>query len=53
MKTISRPLWTQFAVTKFFEFKGRLDAGTYYLKVTGRVGTETGRYTVRAIVDGA
>ena len=38
---------------KFFEFKGRLDAGTYYLKVTGRVGTETGRYTVRAIVDGA
>ena len=38
---------------KFFEFKGRLDAGTYYLKVTGKVGTETGRYTVRAIVEGA
>ena len=36
-----------------FEFQGRLDAGTYYLKVTGRDGTETGRYTVRAIVEGA
>ena len=33
-----------------FFFQGRLDAGTYYLKVTGD-GTETGRYTVRAIVD--
>ena len=34
-----------------FIFEGRLDAGTYYLKVTGKDGTETGRYTVRAILD--
>ena len=31
-------------------FEGRLVAGTYYLKVMGD-DTETGRYTVRAIVD--
>ena len=36
-----------------FIFQGRLDAGTYYLKVTGRGGTETGRYTVRAIREGS
>ena len=36
---------------KFF-FQGRLDAGTYYLKVTGKEATDTGRYTVRAIVEG-
>ena len=36
-----------------FFFQGRLDAGTYYLKVTGKDGTETGRYTVRAIVEGS
>ena len=35
-----------------FVFQGRLDAGTYYLKVAGREGTETGRYTVRAIREG-
>ena len=35
-----------------FIFQGRLDAGTYYLKVAGREGTETGRYTVRAIREG-
>ena len=35
-----------------FIFQGRLDAGTYYLKVTGKDGTETGRYTVRANVEG-
>ncbi len=34
-----------------FTFQGRLDAGTYYLKVTGEDGTDTGRYTVRATVD--
>ena len=36
----------------FFIFEGRLDAGTYYLKVTGKEATDTGRYTVRAIVEG-
>ena len=35
-----------------FIFQGRLDADTYYLKVTGKEGTETGRYTVRAIQEG-
>ena len=35
----------------YFRFEGRLDAGTYYLKVTGKDGTETGRYTVIAIVE--
>ena len=34
-----------------FIFQGRLDAGTYYLKVTGKEATDTGRYTVRAIAD--
>ena len=34
-----------------FVFQGTLDAGTYYLKVTGD-GTDTGRYTVRAIREG-
>ena len=33
-----------------FVFEGKLNAGTYYLMVKGD-GTETGRYTVRAIVD--
>ena len=33
----------------FFSFEGRLDAGTYYLKVKGKDATDTGRYTVRAI----
>ena len=32
-------------------FQGRLEAGTYYLKVAGKDATDTGRYTVRAIVD--
>ena len=36
-----------------FIFQGRLDAGTYHLKVTGKDGTETGRYTVRAIREGS
>ena len=36
-----------------FIFDGRLDAGTYYLKVTGKDATDTGRYTVRATVDGS
>ena len=36
-----------------FFFQGRLDAGTYFLKVTGKDATETGRYTVRAIVEGS
>ena len=37
---------------KFF-FRGKLDAGTYYLKVTGKEATDTGRYTVRAIAEGS
>ena len=37
---------------KFF-FQGKLDAGTYYLKVTGKEATDTGRYTVRAIAEGS
>ena len=36
-----------------FIFQARLDAGTYHLKVTGKDGTETGRYTVRAIREGS
>ena len=36
-----------------FIFHGRLDAGTYYLKVAGQEDTETGRYTVRAIREGS
>ena len=36
-----------------FIFQGRLDAGTYHLKVAGKDGTETGRYTVRAIREGS
>ena len=36
-----------------FVFQGTLDAGTYYLKVTGKETTDTGRYTVRAIVEGS
>ena len=36
-----------------FIFQGRLGAGTYYLKVTGKDTTDTGRYTVRAIVEGS
>ena len=36
-----------------FTFQGRLDAGTYYLKVAGKDATDTGRYTVRAIVEGS
>ena len=36
-----------------FVFQGTLNAGTYYLKVTGNDATETGRYTVRAIVEGS
>ena len=35
-----------------FSFQGRLNAGTYHLKVTGKDATDTGRYTVRAIVEG-
>ena len=35
-----------------FVFQGTLDAGTYHLKVTGKETTDTGRYTVRAIVEG-
>ena len=34
-----------------FTIQGKLDAGTYYLKVTGKDSTDTGRYTVRATVD--
>ena len=36
-----------------FFFQGRLDAGTYYLKVTGKDASDTGRYTVRAIAEGS
>ena len=36
-----------------FVFQGTLDAGTYHLKVTGKDDTDTGRYTVRAIVEGS
>ena len=36
-----------------FVFEGRLNAGTYHLKVTGKDAADTGRYTVRAIVDGS
>ena len=32
-----------------FLFRGRLDAGTYYLKVTGKDVTDTGRYVVVAM----
>ena len=39
-----------FHFADLFFFQGRPVAGTYYSKVTGD-GTETGRYTVRAIVD--
>ena len=35
-----------------FSFHGRLNAGTYHLKVTGKDATDTGRYAVRAIVEG-
>ena len=35
-----------------FVFQGSLDAGTYYLKVTGKDDTDTGRYTVTAIREG-
>ena len=36
-----------------FVFQGTLDAGTYYLKVTGKENTDTGRYTVRALLRAA
>ena len=36
-----------------FFFQGRLNVGTYYLKVTGKDATDTGRYTVRVIVEGS
>ena len=36
-----------------FSFQGSLGAGTYNLKVTGKDATDTGRYTVRAIVEGS
>ena len=36
-----------------FTFQGRLEAGTYHLKVTGKDATDTGRYTVRAVVEGS
>ena len=36
-----------------FFFQGRLGAGTYYLKVTGKDASDTGRYTVRAIAEGS
>ena len=35
-----------------FVFQGTLDAGTYYLKVSGKDMADTGRYTVRAIREG-
>ena len=35
----------------WFRFQGRLDAGTYYVKVAGNKATDTGRYTIRAIED--
>ena len=34
-----------------FHFEGRLDAGTYYVRVDGNEATDTGRYTIRAVVD--
>ena len=40
-----------FHLHESFIFQGRMDAGTYYLKVTGEDGTDTGRYTVRATED--
>ena len=36
-----------------FSFQGRLGASTYYLKVTGKDASDTGRYTVRAIAEGS
>ena len=36
-----------------FFFQGRLGPGTYYLKVTGKDASDTGRYTVRAIAEGS
>ncbi len=47
-----RPSVQTIRFNKSFTFQGRLDAGTYYLRVMGQLGTATGRYTVRAIVDG-
>ena len=35
-----------------FVFQGTLEAGTFYLKVKGKGTTDTGRYTIRAIVEG-
>ena len=34
-----------------FVFRGRLDPGTYYLKVTGKDTTDTGRYLLVAMVE--
>ena len=39
-------------LSSWFVFQGTLGAGTYHLKVTGKESTDTGRYTVRAIVEG-
>ena len=36
-----------------FFFQGRLGPGTYYLKVTGKDASDTGRYTVKAIAEGS
>ena len=36
-----------------FFFQGRLGPGTYYLKVTDKDASDTGRYTVRAIAEGS
>ena len=45
------PLDSFHFASRFISFQGSLDAGTYTLKVTGKSGAETGRYTVRAIVE--
>ena len=34
-----------------FLIESRLDAGTYYVKVTGNEATDTGRYTIRAVTE--
>ena len=48
---LATPVYS-FHFDDLFLFQGRLDAGTYYLKVTGKDATDTGRYTVRAIEEG-
>ena len=49
---LAAPVNPVHSVDTFF-FQGRLGPGTYYLKVTGKDASDTGRYTVRAIAEGS